>query len=128
MNRDELRTRMADYLDDLLEDDERAAVEAEIARHPALFAEVARVRAVLYRPYSVPAPSADQRSRILARWHDRPWKRVLRYAAVFAAGVVTTFALRATEPPRPSRAPETPPRVESAPPADAPVELPRRIR
>jgi anti-sigma factor RsiW len=119
---------MADYLDDLLEEDERAAVEAEIARHPALFAEVARMRAVLYRPYAVAAPSADQQSRILARWSDRPWKRVLRYAAVFAAGVATTFALRAAEPPRPAPARDAPARVEAAPPMSVTADLPRRIR
>lgn len=128
MNREELRTRMADYLDDLLEEGERAAVEAEIASHPALFAEVARIRAVLYRPYPVAAPGADQAARILARWHDRPWKRLLRYAAVFVAGVATTFALRVAEPPRPTATPDTPVHVEPAQPAPVTFELPRRIR
>lgn len=91
MTRDELRVRMADYLDGLLEEGEADEVRAEIARHPDLLAEVARVRAILYRPYSVPPPAADQPQRILARHRDRPLLRVLRYAAVFAAGAASTF-------------------------------------
>ena len=91
MNRDELRTRMADYLDGLLDEDEARAVEARIAEEPALFAEVAHVRAVLHRPYAVPAPAADQQARILRRHRDRPLARAARYAAVFAAGVLTAL-------------------------------------
>ena len=93
MERDELRTLMADYLDGLLADEGARDVEQEIARAPGLLAEVARGRARLYRPYPVPAPPSDLAQRIRER-HRRPLSRVVRYAAVFAAGVVTTLILQ----------------------------------
>lgn len=95
MTRHDLRTRMADYLDDLLAPDEAREVRSEIARHPDLLAEVARMRAVLYRPFPVAPPAPDQRAKILAR--QRPALRLLRYAAVFAAGVLCATLLRPVE-------------------------------
>ncbi len=91
---DELKTLMADYLDELLEADEARAAEQAIAEHPQVFAEVARVRALLFRPYAVAPPTEDQPRRILAKFHDRPWRRIMRYAAVFVAGVLSTLLAR----------------------------------
>jgi len=119
MNHDELRTRMADYLDGLLDEQEAREVEARIAEEPALLAEVARMRAVLYRPYAVPPPREDQPARILHRFGDRALARVVRYAAVFAAGVLT--ALLVTLPAR--SAPVTPTAIE--PPAELPAAAPQ---
>jgi len=117
MNDREIKTLMADYLDELLDGDEARAAERAIAEHPKWFAEVARTRALLYRPYAVPPPDAAQPRRILARYRDRPWRRALRYAAVFAAGVVS--AALAAPPPPPRTAPEPEPRVEKKDPAPA---------
>jgi anti-sigma factor RsiW len=94
MTHDELRSRMADYLDELLDEEEAQAVEAEIAAHPALLAEVARMRAVLYRPYPVAPPSEDQPARIVARRGAGMLPRVVRYAAVFAAGALVALMIR----------------------------------
>jgi len=94
MNQDELRIRMADYLDGLLEESEVKEVEALIAREAALFADVVRVRALLYRPYPVAPPRPEQAARILARAARRPWGRYARYAAVFVAGVLTTLLVQ----------------------------------
>jgi anti-sigma factor RsiW len=55
MTDDEL---LYDYLDELLEPAEARAAEALVARNPARFAEIARRRAILYRPYAVPVPRA----------------------------------------------------------------------
>ena len=118
MNRDELATRMADYLDGLFDEPEAREVEATIAKHPALFAEVAHARALIYRPYAVPPPRADQEERILARFRKRPFAlELMRYAAVFVAGVLTTLALQmpmhasaaSPEPGQPESRQETPP-------------------
>lgn len=95
MNEQELRTLMADYLDGLLNDEAAREAEARIARAPGLLAEVARLRASLYRPYPVPLPAADLEHRIArrARGRSRQW---MRYAAVFAAGVLTTLVVQLT--------------------------------
>ena len=124
MNKDELRTRMADYLDGLLEEGEARAVEEWIAREPGLLAEVAHLRAVLYRPYPVPPPRAEQEERILARFRERPLiLRLVRYAAVFLAGVLATlaFQLSADKP----VAPRPDPQVENSKPA--PTVIGRRV-
>jgi hypothetical protein len=83
MTDDEL---LYDYLDELLEADEARAAEALIARSPMRFAEIARRRAILYRPYAVPPPRAR-----------RPRLALLRYAAVFLLGVLIPLLL----PPKP---------------------------
>jgi len=129
MNDREIKTLMADYLDDLLEGAEAHAAERAIAEHPKWFAEVARARALLYRPYAVPPPDAAQPQRILARYHDRPWRRVLHYAAVFVAGVVSALladaAPRLASPPAPERRVEV---EEPPPPAPQPLVVNRRLR
>ena len=125
MNRDELRTLMADYLDGLL--DEAGAREAEgwIAREPALFAQVAEVRARLYRPYAVPPLRPDQAEVIAARFRARPrLARLVRYAAVFLAGVLTALAVQS---PAPERAPGASAKAELQPPPAPPIEVQRRI-
>lgn len=77
-----------DYLDELLDAEQAPAAEALIARDPARFAEIARRRALLYRPYAVPPPLAQ-----------RPALRFARYAAIFLLGVLTPLLLPL--PPRP---------------------------
>ncbi|MFI5402143.1 MAG: hypothetical protein ACHQ1G_04340 [Planctomycetota bacterium] len=77
-----------DYLDELLDAEQAQAAEALIASNPARFAEIARRRAILYRPYAVPPPRAR-----------RPTFRFVRYAAVFLLGVLTPMLLPL--PPRP---------------------------
>jgi hypothetical protein len=116
MIRDDVFARMADYLDGLLEGEEAEAARAEIARHPDVLAEVARMRAILYRPYAVPPPDADQPARILARYRDRPLLRALRYAAVFAAGVASALLL-------PAAPEEHTPAVREAPAESAPMPV-----
>jgi anti-sigma factor RsiW len=88
-----------DYLDELLEPEEARAAEAAIARDPARFAEVARRRALLYRPYAVPPPRAR-----------KPALRLLRYAAVFLLGVLTPLLFPL--PPRPPDPPKEPAKLE----------------
>jgi hypothetical protein len=84
-----------DYLDELLEPEDAQKAEAAIARDPARFAEIARRRATLYRPYAVAAPRARNTG-------------LLRYAAVFLLGVlVPTLISLAPKPhdPKPEPAP-----------------------
>lgn len=93
MTNDEL---LYDYLDELLEGEEAREAEAAIAGDPARFAEIARRRALLYRPYAVPAPRAR-----------RPTLRLARYAAAFLLGVLTPLLLGplAPKPPEPKQEP-----------------------
>lgn len=77
-----------DYLDELLDPEQARAAEALIAAGPARFAEIARRRAILYRPYAVLPPRAR-----------KPAFRFARYAAVFLLGVLTPLLL--SLPPRP---------------------------
>lgn len=111
MKRTELRTLLLDYLDGLLDDDAKAAAEDCIAKHPDVLAEVARFRAVLYRPYPVAPPSPGLEASIRLRTGRRFAWRWVRYAAMFAAGVLTTLVVQAGVRP-------------SAPPVVAPVEQP----
>jgi hypothetical protein len=95
-----------DYLDGLLEPQEAREAEAAIARDPARFAEIARRRAILYRPYAVAAASAR-----LARLG------LLRYAAVFLLGVLVPLLLPLA------------PKPHDPQPEPAPVEVTnRRLR
>ena len=127
MTNDELRTRMADYLDELLDEEEAEAVEKEIARHPVLLADVARMRAVLYRPYAVDEPSSELPQRIRRRAADRPAWRIARYAAVFVAGVLSALLVRVSPPESVSQEPEITRELSPPPAMEAPHE-PRRIR
>lgn len=86
MTNDEL---LYDYLDELLEPEQAREAEAAIAGDPARFAEVARRRALLYRPYAMPPLRAR-----------KPMLRLARYAAAFLLGVITPLLL-----PLPSKAP-----------------------
>jgi len=122
-NRSELETLMADYLDGLLEPEEARDAEARIAAEPQLFADVARLRAALYRPYAVPPPADGLERRILTLHRDRPWTRLVRYAAVFLAGALTALLFRFSPEPHPT--PDAPPET-SAPEVDAVFN--RRIR
>ena len=107
MNREEALAHMTDYLDGLLEEERAREVEERIAREPALLAEAARRRALLHRPYAVPAPAPGMQERILQRARRRPVLRLVRYAATFAAGVLTALLLTLREAPAPAEpAPE----------------------
>jgi anti-sigma factor RsiW len=86
-----------DYLDGLLEGDEAREAEARIAGEPARFAEIARRRALLYRPYPVAPPPAAAPRRLPG---------FARYAAAFLLGVVTPLLL--PEPPNPPNTPTEP--------------------
>ncbi len=92
------RERIADYLDGLLDGEEAADVEALIARDPHLLGEVSRWRERLYTPSVVPPPPEDLAQRILARHRRRPRIGVLRYAAAFLTGVVTTLLIQSSHP------------------------------
>ena len=98
------RERIADYLDGLLEGEEAADVEALIARDPQLLDEVSRWRERLYTPCAVPPPREGLAQRILARHRRRSRMGVLRYAAAFLAGVLTTLLIQ-TSPPEPEAKP-----------------------
>ena len=91
MTNDEL---LYDYLDELLEPDEARAAEALIAKDPARFAEIARRRAILYRPYALPGGQKP-------RWG------LFRYAAIFLLGVLTPLLLPG-KPPDPAPEPSAP--------------------
>jgi len=95
MNQETLERLIADYLDDLLDGDEARAAEQAIAEEPALVARIAQQRAQLYHPFAVAPPAADLPQRIVARHNDRPLGKVVRYAAVFAAGVLSTLLVGA---------------------------------
>ena len=127
MNEDELRALMADYLDDLLDGEAAREAEVRIARAPGLLADVARLRAVLYSPYPVPPPSAGLEERIARRARGRP-RQWMRYAAVFAAGVLATLVVQLSST-RSSVTEPDPSQLErrAAPPAAASV-IHRRIR
>ncbi len=71
-----------DYLDELLEPEQAREAEAMVARDPARFAEIARRRAILYRPYAVAPPPRARRA-----------LRLARYAAVFLLGALTPLLL-----------------------------------
>jgi anti-sigma factor RsiW len=92
-----------DYLDGLLDAAQAREAEARIARDPARLAEIARRRAILYRPYPVP-PSPER----LVRPRARP---ALRYAAAFLLGALAALLLR----PRLPDPPPAPPSFESEP-------------
>jgi hypothetical protein len=127
MNRDDLRALLCDYLDGLLDGDEKRAAEEEVARSPGALADAARLRAALYRPYRVDPPPPDQEERILRRFGERPARRWLRYAAIFVAGALTTLLVQAGA--RPSAGPGFAPAAEEAPPPSAEaLTFNRRIR
>jgi anti-sigma factor RsiW len=84
-----------DYLDELLEPEQAREAEAAIARDPARFAEIARRRAILYRPYALPAA--------LPR---RQTFRLARYAAAFLLGVLVPLLLPPLPPEPPDPQPE----------------------
>lgn len=96
----ELRTRLMDFLDGLLEPEAEEAVVDLLASDPAAAAELERVkrlRDAIYAPVAVPRPDAALKDSVLHEiWGaPRPSRRgrVLRYAASFAAGVLATLAL-----------------------------------
>jgi len=92
MTNDEL---LYDYLDELLDPEQAREAEAVIAGDPARFAEIARRRALLYRPYPVPPPRAR-----------RPWFRLLPLAAAFLLGIlIPTLLPLPPEPPNPQPQP-----------------------
>ncbi len=99
------RERIADYLDGLLDGEEAADVEALIARDPQLLDEVSRWRERLYTPSVVPPPPEDLAQRIWTRHRRRPRIGILRYAAVFLAGAVSTLLIQSS-PPEPESKPE----------------------
>jgi anti-sigma factor RsiW len=84
-----------DYLDDLLEPEQAREAEAAIARDPARFAEIARRRTILYRPYALP-PALPRRQSL----------RLARYAAAFLLGVLVPLLFPLPpEPPDPQPEP-----------------------
>jgi ferric-dicitrate binding protein FerR (iron transport regulator) len=94
MNQDDIRRRIADHLDGLLEGEEDSRARADIRRHPDLHAEALRQREILHRPYAIPPPPPDLAERILSRSARRPPWRVLRYAAAFVAGILATLLVQ----------------------------------
>jgi anti-sigma factor RsiW len=138
MRCDDVRSRLADRLDDLLD----AAETAEIDRHLEeceVCAEGSRdLRgrlALLYRADADLHPPPELRERILVAAMPRPrigLGVLLRYAAVFLAGVGVAFAVRPE--PRVIEVPVERVVLVNAAPEESPVvkhdapRVPRRIR
>ena len=93
----ELRTRLMDYLDGLLEPEAEAAVVELLAGDEEAVAELERVkhlRAAIYKPGKVPEPHGALKERVFREIGEAPRRRhVMRHVASFAAGVLTTFGL-----------------------------------
>ncbi len=109
MSHDKIRSQLLDYLDDLCTDEERREVDGLLERDPGVaeqMADLRILRTALYTPLDVPAPRAELKdavvaaaARAAAARRPRLWAR---YAAAFAAGVLTTMALwPAVETPEP---------------------------
>ena len=140
MRNDKIRSQLLDYLDDLCTAEERKATETLLEGDPDVaeqLAELRILRTALYKPPDVPAPRAELKGAVVAAAareaaarRPRHW---VRYAAAFAAGVLTTMALLpAVETPEPViqtvRIEPTEivaPRYETFEPAPS---FPRRIR
>ena len=130
--------RLPDRLDDLLDADESARVDAHRDLCPSCAdraREVERTRAVLFAKPEVGPPPSHLRGSILAAASTprRPWiSSLLRYAAVFLAGVGATLAF--SPEPRVIEVPLERVVVESPAPSAFPVidvaapRIPRRIR
>ena len=139
MNCDEIRDLIADHLDDLLDAPIAATVDKHLAACPACeerAREVSVLRGILYEKDEVGPPPPDLPWRVRAaasrRRRGSRLMALVRYAAVFLAGVGATFAVR----PEPGSG-ETPtiPIVAEMPPVagndfEKPSEprVPRRIR
>ena len=93
----ELRTRLMDYLDGLLEPEAEAAVVELLAGDEEAVAELERVkhlRAAIYKPGKVPEPHGALKERVFREIGEAPRRlHVMRHVASFAAGVLTTFGL-----------------------------------
>jgi len=104
----ELRTLLLDYLDDLLEPAGRARVEEMLAHDPDVAEMLSRLhllRGEFYRTQRIEPPSPELRARVLVAARAEQvaersntvragvgfMRRLTRYAAVFAAGVLTTL-------------------------------------
>ena len=140
MSDDKLRSQLLDYLDDLCTDEERNEVEALLERDPGVaekLADLRILRTALYKPTGVPAPRAELKDAVVAAAareaaarRPRLWAR---YAAGFAAGVLTTMALwPAVEPSEPViRTVHIDPAEVATPDHEtfeSPPDFPRRIR
>ena len=103
-----LRTLLLDYLDDLLDPAGRAQVEEMLARDPDVAEMLSRLhllRGEFYKTQPIEPPSPELRARVLVAARAEQvaarsdtvragivfLRRITRYAAVFAAGVLTTF-------------------------------------
>jgi predicted anti-sigma-YlaC factor YlaD len=138
MRCDEVTDRLADRLDDLLDESDRRAVDDHLAACPGCAGrreEVAALCAFVYAPEEVAAPPVDLPDRIAAAAlaPRRRWVPVLlRYVAVFLAGVGVALAFRPE--PRVVVVTADPPAVSSEVPAAPSVaelsrpRVPRRIR
>ncbi len=114
----ELRALLLDYLDDLLDPAGRAQVEEMLARDPDVAEMLSRLhvlRSEFYKTQSIEPPSPEFRARVLVAARSDTvragivfLRRITRYAAVFAAGVLTTFLF--------SPEPSAQPPGEAAPP------------
>ncbi len=137
MNCERVTAQLADLLDGLLD----AAVAGEVRQHleacgpcAARLDELSRLRTRIYTPELAPAPPADLADRIRRAAAPRrsTWPALLRYAAVFLAGVGVALAFRA-EPTVVEVPVETVVRVAPSPEAAPVVQIteprvPRRIR
>ena len=99
MRCEDTRDKLADCLDDLLTADETAEVDTHVSACAVCteaLRELSELRDALYRPDPV-APSPKLETRILAAARAKPRSRLpvlVRYAAVFLAGVGVTLLFR----------------------------------
>ena len=127
----ELRTLLLDYLDGLLDAAGRARVEQMLARDPDVAETLSRLRLLrgeLYRSQPVEPPSPELRARVMLAAQNEQnaersgevragnvlVRRITRYAAVFAAGVLTTLALSPEPSAEPSSGATPTGRIETA--------------
>jgi anti-sigma factor RsiW len=124
----ELHTLLLDYLDDLLDATGRARVEEMLTGNPDVAETMSRLRLLrgeLFKAQPVEPPSDELRERVMAAARNQNnaersgargnlvfIRRATRYAAGFAAGVLTTLAL--SQEPEAGAEETTAPRVETA--------------
>ncbi len=100
MSADKMRSQLLDYLDELCTGEDRKKIEALLERDPDVAEQLADLRILriaLYKPADVPAPRAELKDAVVAAAAREAAVRTprlwVRYAAAFAAGVLTTMAL-----------------------------------
>ena len=133
MKCEDVRGLLPDRLDELLEPADEAALDEHVGACPACQAARRRavtVREALYRPWAVPRAAPELATRIVRRHRRDATRRtwaILRYAAVFAAGVLVARTFAAPQPA--STSPATAPAPVTAPAIESPFsDYPLRIR